>query len=214
MQWSASVIIGAVLSYMLGSVSFALFVAKYRGIDLKAQGSGNLGATNAGRVLGRPVGIAIFILDCLKGFVPAFWFPRIVIERGVIDWSLTSLGLLFGASAMIGHVFPFYLGFRGGKGVATGAGVFLALAPLAALSALGIWTITLIASRYVSLASILAAAALPVAILLLGAGERTSREGRLLPLAAAAVAALVIFGHRDNIRRIFQGTERRIGSRA
>ncbi|MBI1853003.1 MAG: glycerol-3-phosphate 1-O-acyltransferase PlsY [Planctomycetes bacterium] len=201
------VVIGAVLAYLIGSVSFALLAGKLQGVDVRSHGSGNLGATNAGRVLGRSTGIAIFVLDSLKGFAPAFWFPHVAAARGGTMLSPTSLGLLFGGCAIVGHVFPFYLGFKGGKGVATGAGVFLALAPVATAAALVVWAISILIWRMMSLASILAAIALPVA----AAFFVPRADATAVCSAAVAIAVLVVVRHRSNIRRIVAGTEKRIG---
>jgi acyl phosphate:glycerol-3-phosphate acyltransferase len=205
----AIVVIGAVLSYLTGSVSFALIAGKLCGVDVRAQGSGNLGATNAGRALGRPVGLAIFALDCAKGFAPTFLFPPIALARGASP-TPAWLGLCFGGCAIAGHVFPFYLRFRGGKGVATAAGVFLALAPIATLAVVAVWGVCVLAWRMVSLASIVAAVSLPVATWFLA----PRADATVVAPAAVAVAGLVVWRHRSNLRRIVAGTEKRIGESA
>jgi acyl phosphate:glycerol-3-phosphate acyltransferase len=189
-------------AYLLGAFPTSYVVARLvRGIDLRQHGSGNLGATNAFRVLGWKAATPIFIVDIAKGFVPAFWFPR-------IDGRETALlALIYGAAAIIGHVFSVYVRFKGGKGVATGAGVFLALAPLAVLGGLFIWVGLLAATGYVSLASIAAAAALPVLVAILGG----AREVLVLSLL---LSAFVIYAHRANIRRLLNGEEHRFGRRA
>ena len=185
----AAYLIGAIpTSYIAGRVT--------RGIDLREHGSGNLGATNAFRILGWRAATPIFIVDIAKGFLPVYFFPRID-GTDWIGWSLA-----YGAAAIIGHMFSIYVGFRGGKGVATGGGVFLALAPVAALGSLLIWTVLVFMTGYVSLASIAAAAALPVLIAIAGA-----------PLAVLALAiglaAFVIYAHRGNIGRLRRGEEHR-----
>lgn len=167
-----------------------------RGIDLRQHGSGNLGATNAFRVLGWKAATPIFIVDIAKGFLPAYLFP-------LLDGTASPLwALVYGAAAIIGHVFSIYVGFRGGKGVATGAGVFLALAPLAVLGGLALWLALVFGTGYVSLGSIVAAAALPVLVAVTGA----PREVLLL---SVALAAFVIYAHRANIGRLVRGEEHR-----
>lgn len=192
-------LIGA--SYLLGAVPASFIAGKViRGIDLREHGSGNLGATNAFRVLGPGVAAPVMIFDMLKGFAPTFFFPHLVTGA---EWGWA---IAFGAAAIAGHIFPVYLGFRGGKGVATAAGVFLALAPMAALVGVGVWIVTLAIGRMVSLASLLAALALLVALPFSAAAPAVQALG-------VGVAAVVIFAHRDNVRRILQGREHRFGTR-
>jgi glycerol-3-phosphate acyltransferase PlsY len=169
-----------------------------RGIDLRQHGSGNLGATNAFRVLGWRAATPIFIVDIAKGFVPTWLFPSLDGTEAV-TWALA-----YGAAAIVGHMFSIYVGFRGGKGVATGAGVFLGLAPMAALGSLVVWIVLVAATGYVSLASIAAAAALPLLILL------TDAPGSVLALSVA-LATFVIYAHRANIGRLRRGEEHRFG---
>jgi glycerol-3-phosphate acyltransferase PlsY len=171
-----------------------------RGIDLREHGSGNLGATNAFRVLGWRAAAPIFVVDIAKGWFPTYWFPRWDGETGVA-WALA-----YGAAAIVGHVFSIYVGFRGGKGVATGAGVFLALAPLAVLVGLLVWVALVYATGYVSLASVTAAAILPIAVLLFqGIGP--------VFWLATALAAFVILAHRANVGRLMRGEEHRFRPR-
>lgn len=194
-----------VAAYLIGAFPTSYVVGRMtRGIDLRQHGSGNLGATNAFRVLGWRAATPIFLVDVAKGFLPVSLFPRID-GAEPIAWTLA-----YAAAAIIGHMFSIYVGFRGGKGVATGAGVFLALAPLAALGSLVIWTLLVLATGYVSLASIVSAAALPLLIGLAGA------PGAVLALSVA-LAAFVIYAHRANMRRLLRGEEhrfRRGGERA
>jgi acyl phosphate:glycerol-3-phosphate acyltransferase len=190
-----------VVSYLVGAIPASFLAGRaFRGIDLREHGSGNLGATNAFRVLGPGIAAPVMLFDVLKGFVPTYFFPQLA-GTGAWEW-----GIAFGAATVLGHVFPVYLSFRGGKGVATAAGVFLALAPVAVLVGVLVWVVTLALSRMVSLASILAALALLVALPFTSA-----------PLAVQAlgvvVAGLVIFSHRANLRRILQGREYRFGNR-
>ena len=188
-------------AYLLGAIPTGYLAGKWtRGIDLRQHGSGNLGATNTFRVLGAKVAAPVMLFDVLKGFVPAGLFP---LWDGEGAWGWT---LAYGAAAILGHVFSVYMRFRGGKGVATAAGVFLALAPVAVLAAFAVWLVTLKVGRMVSLASILAAVVL-VAVLAF-----TAERPEVLGLGVA-VAAFVIFSHRANIRRIARGEEYRFGRR-
>ena len=182
-------------AYLLGAFPSSYVVARLlRGIDLRQHGSGNLGATNAYRVLGWKAATPVFILDILKGWFPTFLFPR---WDGSPDWRLA---LAYGAAAIIGHVFSIYVRFKGGKGVATGAGVFMALAPVAVLIGLVVWGTLLFLTGTVSIASIAAAAVLPIAVWLLGAPA-------LVTGLAAALSVFVIYAHRANIRRLLRGEE-------
>ena len=188
----ASLVVGA---YLLGSIPFGYVLPRLlRGDDIRRHGSGNVGATNVWRVYGRSLGLPVAVLDVLKGLVPAalgLWLGG--------DW----VGVLAGAAAMLGHARPVYLGFsKGGKMVATAGGVALALAPLAALGCAVVWVAAFAVTRYASLASMLAAAALPVLCLLLGSSWPV--------VAFTALAALGVLAlHRQNIRRLLAGTEPR-----
>jgi glycerol-3-phosphate acyltransferase PlsY len=187
-------------AYLLGAVPASYLAGKWtRGIDLRLHGSGNLGATNTFRVLGAKVAAPVMVFDVLKGFVPAYAFHR---WDASADWRW-ALG--YGAAAIVGHVFSVYMRFRGGKGVATGTGVFLGLAPAAVGLAFVVWIVTLKASRMVSLASILGAASLLPALYL----TETRPEVLLL---GVALCAFVLFAHRSNVGRILRGTEPRFGT--
>jgi glycerol-3-phosphate acyltransferase PlsY len=186
-------------AYLLGAVPSSYLAGRWaRGIDLREHGSGNLGATNTFRVLGARVAAPVMVFDVLKGFLPVALFPRWD-GRTALAWTLA-----YGAAAILGHVFPVYMGFRGGKGVATATGVFLALAPVAVLPAIAVWLLVLAAARMVSLASITAAVALVVALAL------TESRPAVLVLGAA-VALFVLYSHRANVRRILRGEEYRFG---
>jgi glycerol-3-phosphate acyltransferase PlsY len=186
---------GAVVGYLVGALSPATLLARRRGVDLASTGSGNPGATNVGRALGRAAGVAVGLLDLAKGGLPSAAF-------GVADHRA---GLLAGFAAVLGHVTSPFLRGRGGRGVATSAGAVLGSRPLLAPILLGVWATTVLASRWVTLGSIVAALALPVAALLLG-----YRPVDLL--WAVAIAAVVIDRHRSNIRaRIAAARSRRAG---
>lgn len=190
------------LSYLLGATPTSYWVGKAaRGVDLREHGSGNLGATNAFRVLGWRWALPVVVVDIGKGFIPVWLVPGLA-EVG-LGWTL-----LFGTAAILGHMFSFWVGFRGGKGVATSAGVFLGLAPWAFLGALVVWCLVTFTTRYVSLGSILAAVALPFLVWLTApAGD--GRTG--LVAFSAALATFVIWKHRSNVRRLLAGEENRFG---
>ena len=188
------------LSYLMGATPTSYWVGKaFRGLDLREHGSGNLGATNTFRVLGWKFAVPVMVVDVAKGFVPVWFFPPLV--GGSFVWTLA-----FGGAAVLGHMFSLWVGFRGGKGVATSAGVFLGLAPWAVLGALGVWVAAVVAFRMVSVASIAAAAALPFLVFFL-----PHKGGRELVIFTVALALTVIWAHRSNIRRILRGEESRIG---
>ena len=191
-----------VASYLWGAIPASDIAGRLaRGIDLREHGSGNLGATNTFRVLGARVAAPVMVFDILKGFFPVVLFSR---WDGSPDWRWE---LAYGAAAIVGHVFSVYMGFRGGKGVATGAGVFLALAPIAVGVGLVAWLVVMRITRMVSAGSITAAAVV-AALMLVVPGVPV--EVRVLGIA---IAAFIVFAHRSNIRRILSGTEPRFGTR-
>ena len=182
-------------AYLIGAFPSSYVVGRLvRGIDLREHGSGNLGATNVFRVLGWRAATPVFILDIAKGWFPTFFFAR---WDGHPDmrWALA-----YGAAAIIGHVFSVYVNFKGGKGVATGTGVFFALAPVAILIGMLLWGLLLFGTRTVSLASIVAAASLPLSVLVL-------QGVTAVFWLALAVSVFVIYAHRSNVRRLLRGEE-------
>jgi acyl phosphate:glycerol-3-phosphate acyltransferase len=187
------------LAYVLGSLPTSYLAGRWvRGIDLRKHGSGNLGATNAFRILGWRAAAPVVAVDVAKGLVPTALFP-------LWDGSAASgWALAYGASAIVGHVFSVFVGFRGGKGVATSAGVFLALAPWAVLIGAVVWGLTLVLTRIVSVASIVAAVVLPMAVYVTNAP-------RTVFWLSAGLSVFVIHAHRDNIRRLIRGEEHRFG---
>ena len=197
-------VIGALaVGYGCGSVPFALLVGKFNGIDIRKYGSGNVGATNVRRVLGRGWGRFCFFMDVAKGLVPVLAVSLLTpLSAGSI------LAVLAAAAAVAGHIFPFWLRFRGGKGVATTIGALLILAPLPVLIALLGWVAVYYGSRYVSLASLTAAAALPVSAHALQLGSEISYDRSVLVLLWL-LALLIVVRHRSNIARLLQGTEHR-----
>lgn len=181
-------------AYLLGSIPTGLLLGKAYGIDVRKEGSGNIGATNLYRTVGRKVGVMTLVGDCLKGLLPvlAVKYSALPVEHAA--W--------VGLAAFCGHVFSVFLRFRGGKGVATALGVFLALSPLAVLIALGVFVALMLVWRYVSLGSIAAAAVMPIAVWALG-------EGRMVEVVTMIVAVIVIIRHSENIKRLVAGTENR-----
>jgi glycerol-3-phosphate acyltransferase PlsY len=193
------------LSYASGSLPFAWVAGRAAGVDLRQQGSGNLGATNVFRVLGWKVGIAVFVADALKGALPVLLFPpRIDSAADPGLWAIAC-----GIAAIAGHVRPLFLRFRkGGKGVATAAGVFFALAPVPMLVTCGLFVAVVLVTGYVSLGSLLSAVVLP-AFLLVTQGSRAP-----LFLVSVIIASFVFWTHRANIGRLRRGEEHRFGKRS
>ncbi|MBC8329568.1 MAG: glycerol-3-phosphate 1-O-acyltransferase PlsY [Planctomycetes bacterium] len=192
----------ALAGYLCGSVSFAILIARAKGLDLRQVGSGNAGATNAGRALGRKFGILIYLLDAVKGALP-------VAVPLLVGWPLEA-AVLGGAAAYAGHVWPLYFGFRGGKGVATYSGAMLVLAPWAVLAAGLVFAAVLRLSRTMALASIAFGLSMPLAVWILEPAE--SLGPRRAALAFAAVGGLLfLYTHRSNLARLRAGRESRLG---
>lgn len=179
-------------AYLLGSIPTGLLLGKAYGIDVRKEGSGNIGATNLYRTVGRKVGVITLIGDCLKGLVPVLVARACGLGAEQVAW--------VGLAAFCGHVFSVFLRFKGGKGVATALGVFLALSPLAVAIAVGVFAVLVLKWRYVSLGSISAAAVMPLAVSLLGGN-------RVMLLVTALIAVTVIVKHHENIKRLVAGTE-------
>jgi glycerol-3-phosphate acyltransferase PlsY len=186
------------LSYLLGSIPFSYLVARSRGVDVRRVGSGNVGATNVMRSAGTAAGLAAFALDFLKGLA-ATATARYAAPEG-------PLPAVAAVTAVLGHMYPVWLRFRGGKGVATGAGAFLPLAPLPTAGALVAFALVVAATRYASIASIAGTLTLAVLAFLLGYPGSVAR-------AAAAAGLLILWKHRGNLERLARGTESRIGSK-
>lgn len=207
-------------AYLAGSVPFGLLVGLARGVDVRKAGSGNIGATNVARLLGARYFALVFALDVLKALLPtlaAGW----VLRRSGVDLQRADylLWLLVAAAAIAGHMFSIFLGFRGGKGVATGAGAALGVFPyftVPAVIALLTFGVVFLIWRYVSLGSIVAAACLPVAYVLIGLAMGWPIVGQQLPLLVFAIliGGMVIVRHRANISRLLAGTEHRVGTPA
>jgi glycerol-3-phosphate acyltransferase PlsY len=199
----------AIAAYLLGSIPTGyLLVRLLRHQDIRSVGSGNIGATNVLRTGGKSLGAATFLLDMLKGCV-AVWLGVFIAACLTPAPAYRDAQALAALCAVLGHMFPVWLHFRGGKGVATGFGVFLVAAPLAALSAIVVFFVILALTRYVSLASVLGAASFPVFAWLLMEGNRSP----FFFAVQIAVALLIILKHHQNIRRLLTGTESRFGAK-
>ena len=220
-----------ILAFLLGSIPFGLFIARLKGIDIRQHGSGNIGATNVLRVVGKKYGITCLILDALKGLIPTllaitlirfegqstnFSF-RFLLDQGHVfgasdQWKAQSLQVLSGLLAILGHNYSPWVGFKGGKGIATSAGVLIALAPAGVVLLILVWIVAFKLSHYVSVASIAAAALLPPIIIFgswyhgkLAAGT----WNKPLFFFSVVIAVLAIWKHRGNIQRLMNGTENR-----
>ena len=195
MIWELALVIAA---YLAGSIPSALLVVwMLSGKDVRREGSGNVGAANATRVAGWGAGAVVTVMDVAKGAVPV-WLMSILNPE---SWWLAATML----AAVLGHCYPLWLRFRGGKGVATAFGAFLVISPVPALVSLGVWIVVLAVSRLVSLASLVATAVFPVLIALL------DPPGWVMLAAVSAVAVLIIIRHHSNIRQLIDGTEPRVG---
>ena len=212
---TAAIFLGSAIgSYLLGSIPTGFLWAKARGIDIRLVGSGNIGATNVMRTLGKGPGILVLLLDAAKGFLPVYFAP--IIANSVTAASASSaahaavtpdrsaLQIVCCLSVIAGHNWTCWLRFKGGKGVATSAGALLAFLPLPLLCALGVWLIVFGIGRYVSLASISAAVAIPIATWLI---ERNA----ILVTFTAVLGVVAIYKHKSNIQRLLAGTENRVG---
>jgi acyl phosphate:glycerol-3-phosphate acyltransferase len=221
-------IIVAVAAYLLGSIPTGFLVARAKGIDIQKSGSGNIGATNAMRVLGKPAGIFVMLVDAAKGwfacyfgmfiyvYISSLYYGNIRTDAdaefvsGLInryDQDVAHIVVVAGIFAVLGHNYTCWLKFKGGKGIATTAGVYLALAPAAMGVALAVFILTVLITRYVSLGSIVAAIVLPVAVWF-------TKENLFLEIVTIALCALAIYKHKSNIKRLMAGTESRLGKKS
>ncbi len=213
-------IVVAVAAYLLGSIPFGFLVAKAKGIDIRSVGSGNIGATNAMRVLGKPAGIAVLLLDVMKGYIACAFLPSTIYNwltphfSGLFLWFHDTpvefqarLYVIAGIFAVLGHNYTCWLKFKGGKGIATSAGVYLALAWPAVLIALVVFVLAVLLTKYVSVGSIAAAIALPVTVWIM------SPQNIFLGIVTTALGVLAIYKHKSNIQRLMAGTENRLGQK-
>jgi acyl phosphate:glycerol-3-phosphate acyltransferase len=203
-------LLALLVAYLLGSIPFGYLIVKMAsGKDVRASGSGATGATNVMRTAGKQAGLMTFALDIAKGFV-AVLVARWLTGVGMWETNWVVAGAAF--LAIVGHIFPVWLGFKAGKGVATGVGVFLAIAPLAVVCALVVFALILKATRYVSLGSIIASALMLPLILLWNGLVFPSPHLTQMLAAVGAIVALIVVKHTDNIRRLMAGTENKFGA--
>ena len=196
-----------VIPYLIGAVPFGFLIGKMKGLDIRTQGSGNIGATNVTRVIGKNWGRLCFALDLMKGILPVL-LAALLVRHGFREDPYGILPSLAALSAVCGHIYPVYLRFHGGKGISTAAGAILALNPPSLLSAGVVWAAVFLLSRYVSLASILAAISLPVFAWIMkysGVWNCSATEMVLF----CVLAALALLRHTSNIKRLLNGTESR-----
>lgn len=203
-------VLTALAAYFMGAVPTGFLVGKARGIDIRAVGSGNIGATNVFRILGKRAGVMVLLVDALKGFLAvrlvAPWVIGGLLPADSWESSMDVGALLAAGCAILGHNYTCWLRFKGGKGIATSAGVLVALVPGPLLVILAVWVVVFALSRYVSLASICASFTLPFATAILGYSLTRI-------LVTAAMAVLAIYKHKANIRRLLEGTENRFGGK-
>ena len=208
-------------AYLFGSIPFGFLAAKAKGIDIRQVGSGNIGATNAMRVLGKPVGIGVLVLDAFKGFAAVFFLPPLIYNSLAPHFAglyvsfphtpvefQTRLQVIAGIGAVLGHNYTCWLRFKGGKGIATTAGVYVALAPWPLLIALAVFILAVALTRYISVGSIAGAIALPVAV------WAWPPHNPFLGLVTTALGALAIYKHKSNLQRLRAGTENRFGQKS
>lgn len=186
-----------VASYLIGAIPFGLVIGKFAGKDVREEGSKNIGATNVSRLVGKKLGFATLVCDCLKGFLPMLAAEMVLGNAADKQLIVCLCGLL----AVVGHMFPVYLGFKGGKGVATGLGVFLYLSPMAILISLGVFAGSVALSGFVSVGSLLSSGLMVLWLWLLG-------ESSVTIITAAAIAALIWIKHHENIGRLLKGEEK------
>jgi len=201
-------LITIVLAYLCGSLPFGLLIARVvAGIDIREKGSGNIGATNVSRVLGAKWGIATLLLDVLKGLLPVLLIPRYFAESDT-GWFIL-LRVVAGISTVVGHMFPVWLKFRGGKGVATSLGVVVMLTPFGSLAALSGFALCMLASRFVALSSIVAAIIFAIGQMFILQPNPFAVEKLPLSVFSLAVPALIVIQHRSNIGRLMRGEEKK-----
>ena len=197
-------IITAIVGYLLGSIPTGFLVAKARGIDIRTVGSKNMGATNVFRTLGKGPGIFVLFVDAAKGFIACFCAADGVLNLLNVSNPDPQINhLVGGIAAVLGHNYTCWLNFKGGKGIATTTGVFLALAPVGVSIAIAVWIVAFVATRYVSIASILAAIALPLGVMF-------TQDSKAVSVIATILGLLAIIKHKANIQRLMNGTENRI----
>jgi glycerol-3-phosphate acyltransferase PlsY len=202
-------ILCGICAYLLGAIPFGFLISKLKGVDIRTVGSGNIGATNVFRSVSKPLGILTFALDMLKGFCGVQVVPLVLARLTGVSFDGMALPVFCGAMTVAGHNWTCFLGFKGGKGIATSAGMLLGLSPLGVAIALGAWIVTFVTTRYVSVASIVAAAVMGVAVWPL----HLKAQGFWFPAVLTFLALIAIWKHRTNIARLRAGTESRFNFR-
>jgi glycerol-3-phosphate acyltransferase PlsY len=198
------VVLGA---YLLGSIPFGYLVARAKGIDIRSVGSGNIGATNAMRVLGKPAGIFVLLMDMLKGLAAVWLCAEILQRMNIPAAEVQTARVIAGISVVLGHNYTCWLRFKGGKGIATTGGAFLALAPWAVLVAIVVFILLVLLTKYVSVGSIGTAIALPTTIWVMTPNDL------FLCIVATLLGVMAIYKHKSNIQRLLAGTENRVGKK-
>lgn len=208
------------ISYFVGAIPSGYILVKLKtGKDIRTMGSGNIGATNVARTLGVPWFIPVFVFDFFKGFAPVFWMAPWVAERWkctTCPAPLVSLAVFCGLLSLVGHLWPIYLGFRGGKGVATIGGILFAMNWAGALIACAVWVVVFVPFRYVSLGSVIAALSLPIAQHFTWGtvkGQWKNETPWVMTIFLGVAGLLVIWRHKANLQRLFEGTEKRFGTK-
>lgn len=205
-------VVSLLFAFLLGAVSFAVLAGRMKGVDIRRHGSGNPGATNAIRVLGKPLGLAVFFLDFLKGCAPVL-AARVLFQGRLDPPAVEFLAFACGGAAVLGHIYSPFLGFRGGKGVAAAAGLFLAVQWDAALLSFAVFFLVRALSRYVSLSSVALGIAFPLLLFLLHRERALGEMGGVLA-GSIVLAVLITVRHRSNLVRIVRGEEPKVGERA
>ncbi len=207
------------ISYLLGSIPSAIWVGKiFKGVDVREHGSGNAGTTNTFRVLGVPFGITVFVMDFMKGFVPSFWLSVLAFDlfSGPLApplWDVEAfLKISCGLFAVIGHMFPIFANFKGGKGAATACGMLFGVEPISISISATIFVLTILITRYVSLASILASFFYPITLLIMRYALDIDIDGSII-IFSVLVATGIIVRHKSNIQRLKDGTESKVGKK-
>ena len=215
-----NMVIVVLLSYIVGSIPTGIILSKWRhGFDIRSKGSGNAGGTNVFRVLGWKSGVFVIIVDGLKGVIATtivarlFWDPSLPFYNHTPFDDFTIIQMICGGAAVIGHVWTMFAGFKGGKGIATGAGMLIGIAPTEFAVALAVFFIFFFAFRYVSLGSIMAAAAFPLSLIIrYNILSDEIHSYKTLVFFSTGIALFLIYSHRANIKRLIDGTERKITS--
>jgi glycerol-3-phosphate acyltransferase PlsY len=201
----------AFVGYLLGSIPTGYLAGRIAGVDIRKTGSGNIGATNVVRTLGKRYGYPVFAIDVLKGLTAVIISTALARHLDLTPRWTQIFGITAGVCCVLGHSFTVWLKFKGGKGVATSIGVIFGLMPLAAVIVLGVWIVTFELTRYVSVASMIAAAALPIAVVLLS--RHVQIDNAVLVYFSVFLAAVIVLRHRANLVRLIRGTEPRFRRR-